>query len=282
MMSTCFGQALTQPELTSLAGDIPPIASFIANPPGRTSPLLVDFDATGSFDPDGGPIVNYAWDFGDGTGDTGPTPQKSFNADGSFVVTLTITDDEGSMATSERTVVVGELADEILVFDWDRVVTQSHRGIPQDRPPMASANGDWTQPPRFDNGTFYIRLEILSQPVPQLMNPQFCVWQITLGLESYTTSNLLRITGNPGTVITKSQPIDSMWKKNGDPINWAVPRERCGVAIKNPAGLPVSNFQGWNWNGEDPTEWYPLDMHFTFVVVQDGGSFSGWENYVTP
>ena len=42
----------------------------------------------------------------------------------------------------------------------------------------------------------------------------------------------------------------------------------------------MSNYNGWNWNGEDPTEWYPLDMRYTVVVVAKGATFSGWGNYI--
>ena len=84
------------------------------------------------------------------------------------------------------------------------------------------------------------------------------------------------VEGTPGNVVTWSQPIQNMWKLDGNPMDWANPRQRYGVAIKNASGLPVSNFNGWEWNGEDPTLWYPLDMRFTVVVVPKGGTFSGW------
>jgi hypothetical protein len=71
-----------------------------------------------------------------------------------------------------------------------------------------------------------------------------------------------------------------MWKLGNKPLEWDRARFRNGAAIKNSAGNPVSNFNGWNWNGEDPKKWYPLDMRFTIVVVAKGATFSGWDNYL--
>ena len=71
-----------------------------------------------------------------------------------------------------------------------------------------------------------------------------------------------------------------MWKKNGRALDWAKPRDRNGVAIKNMQGKPVSPYSGWNWNGENPAQWYPMNMRFTVVIVRQGQTFSGWNNYI--
>ncbi len=54
----------------------------------------VAFDASGSYDD--GTIVDYSWDFGDGTTATGPTANHTFTGEGVFIVTLTLTDDSGA------------------------------------------------------------------------------------------------------------------------------------------------------------------------------------------
>ena len=67
---------------------------------------LVLFDASGSDDADG-EIVEYLWDFGDGTAPlvtTGPTNSHSYGLHGSYTVRLVVTDDAG--ATAEDTAVV--------------------------------------------------------------------------------------------------------------------------------------------------------------------------------
>jgi len=63
----------------------------------------VTFDGTGSFDPDGGNIVSYAWDFGDGNTGIGATPTNVYATAGSYTVTLTVTDDEGEVSAPATT-----------------------------------------------------------------------------------------------------------------------------------------------------------------------------------
>ena len=60
------------------------------------SPFVpIQFDGTLSSDPDG-TIVSYAWDFGDGSTGTGPNPTHTYQENGIFTVTLTVTDDDGN------------------------------------------------------------------------------------------------------------------------------------------------------------------------------------------
>jgi len=54
----------------------------------------VQFDGSGSNDPDGGPVT-FFWEFGDGETATGPMPTHTYMDYGDFTGTLTVTDDEG-------------------------------------------------------------------------------------------------------------------------------------------------------------------------------------------
>jgi hypothetical protein len=187
------------------------------------------------------------------------------------------------------TFVTGAIGDdpELLMFDWNTVITQADHGFPRDLPPIASANGDWTGPVNYADGTLYLRAEIKSggQPVPKEMRFNYCVWQKDLitdndfGLEACVKLSQI-LQGNSGEVITWNKQISNLTQVSQDPIDWARDRFTYGVAIKNTAKDPVSDYRGWNWNGEDPTEWYPLDMRFTVVVVPNGQTFSGWNNYI--
>jgi len=67
--------------------------------------LACSFDGTASLDPDGS-IVSYGWDFGDGSTGTGVTPTHTYTVDGSYTVTLTVTDDAGATGTLNQTVSV--------------------------------------------------------------------------------------------------------------------------------------------------------------------------------
>jgi PKD repeat protein len=55
------------------------------------------FNASGSFDPDG-TIVSYEWDFGDGCSDEGIFFEHIFLEHGTYMVTLTVIDDDGAIA----------------------------------------------------------------------------------------------------------------------------------------------------------------------------------------
>jgi PKD repeat protein len=66
----------------------------------------IDFTSQ-STDPDGA-IRSWSWDFtGDGVADaTGSTARRSFADDGTFAVTLTVTDDDGAARSASRQIVV--------------------------------------------------------------------------------------------------------------------------------------------------------------------------------
>lgn len=85
----------------------PPIASLEFEPKMGEAPLTVHFSAATSTDPDG-QIASYSWDFGDGGKGTGLFTEHRYTKKGSFVVSLTVTDDKGATATIKRTVFITE------------------------------------------------------------------------------------------------------------------------------------------------------------------------------
>ena len=166
---------------------------------------------------------------------------------------------------------------EALVFDWNKAITTAEHGFPWDKPPLA--NGDWTTPVNYAQGTFYLRAEIFSIPANQDdMKLQFCIWQYSNRLENCTRT--VDVPGRAGTVVEWSVPVQNLWKKDGAIIDWKNPRDRNGFAIKNGQVDPVSDYSGWHWNGERPGDWYPMNARLTVVVVEKGGTFSGWDHYI--
>jgi fibronectin type 3 domain-containing protein len=83
-----------------------PTASFTANPTNGVAPLVVNFDASASSDTDG-TIVNYSWDYGDGTTGSGVTTSHTFTADGPYTAVLTVTDNRGAVGTTQQLITVG-------------------------------------------------------------------------------------------------------------------------------------------------------------------------------
>ena len=88
----------------------PPTALAQADPVTGELPLSVDFDGTGSSDPDPGDTLDYAWDLdGDGSLDdsTAPAPSFTYSSEGTVTVSLRVTDDAGVYDTDTVTVYPG-------------------------------------------------------------------------------------------------------------------------------------------------------------------------------
>ena len=76
-----------------------PVALAGADIYSGKAPLVVAFDSSGSTDPDGS-IVGYSWNFMDGSSSAEANPSHEFSVPGSYLVTLTVTDDQGMQASS--------------------------------------------------------------------------------------------------------------------------------------------------------------------------------------
>jgi glucose/arabinose dehydrogenase/PKD repeat protein len=91
----------------------PPTAVAVATPTTGSAPLTVDFDGTGSTDPDPGDTLSYAWDLDDdGAYDdsTASQPTFTYTTQGSFNASLRVTDSHGASDTDSVTITVGNTA----------------------------------------------------------------------------------------------------------------------------------------------------------------------------
>ena len=99
-------------ELSRIApsdGNRAPTAVLTATPSNGLAPLVVDFSSQGSSDPDPLTTLTYAWDFGDGTTSTQANPSRTYTTNGTYNVTLTVSDgEETDQATT--TITVGSIA----------------------------------------------------------------------------------------------------------------------------------------------------------------------------
>ena len=86
-----------------------PTASFLSSCPGNKN--ICTFDASSSSDDSG--VTSFSWTFGDGSSSTSssnPRANHSYNAKGSYVVTLTVRDAAGLTASAQKTISVKSLA----------------------------------------------------------------------------------------------------------------------------------------------------------------------------
>ena len=82
-----------------------PVASFTVSPSSAEAGQLVAFDASASLDSDGR-ILSYTWDYGDGSAGFGVAVQHAFVAAGTYTVTLTAADDDGTTSTQSHSVLI--------------------------------------------------------------------------------------------------------------------------------------------------------------------------------
>ncbi|MEM2779860.1 MAG: PKD domain-containing protein [Candidatus Bathyarchaeia archaeon] len=87
---------------TTLEFNLPPTAIFTENATIVFIGDVIKFDASGSYDLDG-TIVSYFWDFGDGSNETGIIAYHIYATNGTYTVTLTVTDDQGATDSANST-----------------------------------------------------------------------------------------------------------------------------------------------------------------------------------
>ena len=107
--------AVTDDSGTSSNTDADSLSLFVnqeptadAGPSQLVSSSEVRFDGTKSEDPDG-TIVEYVWNFGDGSSGSGPAPVHTYGNPGTYTVKLTVTDDSNTSNrsnTDETTIVI--------------------------------------------------------------------------------------------------------------------------------------------------------------------------------
>lgn len=73
-----------------------PVSSFSATPTSGTAPLLVTLTDTST-----GTVTSRSWDLGDGTTSTAQSVTKTYNAAGTYIVKLTVTNAGGSSTTTK-------------------------------------------------------------------------------------------------------------------------------------------------------------------------------------
>lgn len=79
--------------------NMPPTAAIVKAEEDPDDPLIVIFEASAQ-DLDGGEIITYHWNFGDGQTGSGKKLPHKYSEKGVYFVTVTVTDDDGTAFTT--------------------------------------------------------------------------------------------------------------------------------------------------------------------------------------
>jgi len=170
-------------ELTILP-TVPPVAVATADPLTQYSDMPIHFSDNGSYDPDGGSIVNYEWDWdNDGTFDEeGTEADHSWSAEGTYYVQFRVTDDEAQTDTLDdpleltilpRVPPVAIASADPLIQMVDQPIHFSDNGsYDPDGGPIVNWEWDWDNDGTFDEegteadhswpaeGTYYVQFRV--------------------------------------------------------------------------------------------------------------------------
>ncbi|UCG71105.1 MAG: PKD domain-containing protein [Thermoplasmata archaeon] len=118
------GRDISEPvEFEIISTNQPPVADAGEDIIIEVNPLIPSaffaLNGSGSYDPDG-TIVDYHWDFGDGTNGSGEIVFHGYSGPGNYTVVLTVTDDDGATDTDSILVIV-------LVAPWQSLWTDKYR-----------------------------------------------------------------------------------------------------------------------------------------------------------
>lgn len=102
------GLSATSSQQVAVAGSAAPTADFVVTPSNPRVGTVLNFNADISRAAPGRTIVQYSWNFGDGTPgvSTSFITQHTYTAAGTYTVVLSIIDDAGQKATKTATVTV--------------------------------------------------------------------------------------------------------------------------------------------------------------------------------
>jgi len=175
---------------------------------------------------------------------------------------------------------ISSSAAEVLMYDSTFTVTEEHHGFFYFKP-RASSGGNWLSPIDYFNGKWCNRFEVLScPPSSQNLNLSTCIWADVVGNWSSWKEQCggLNSTPRPGVYEQISSP--SSWWTLNQPVDFSRVSDfrDCGVVL----WCGGQNMSDWVSGGcwDQRSNYLPLRMRLTVVLVSAGSTFGGWARYV--
>lgn len=153
---TKYGYGLVDAE-AAVGGNQRPVAGAGSDQSGSPGDELT-FDGSGSYDPDG-TIVSWDWSFGDDSIGSGEVVSHAYASEGTYTVTLTVTDDEGATDTDTclATVTTGAATASV-----SGTIHYSEGGTVAGAQVTLLRNGNKAQKTRSDANGQYVFTEVLA------------------------------------------------------------------------------------------------------------------------
>jgi len=138
---------------------------------------------------------------------------------------------------------------------------------------------NWLSPNNFYSGTWHFRYQIIAPPLSNTPGRlQTCIWTMP-GFFPENCAGQVAHSGNLGVLTYERTPAD-WWKKDGVPLSFSDSTPLLIRAVLRGAnGCNVTRFNvpGSCW--DQWSKFAPMRFRVTIVMVSQGSTFSGWENY---
>ena len=152
---------------------------------------------------------------------------------------------------------------------------------------------NWKSPYDYQNGTFYLRFEVISQPTANPFSLVFGIWQ-DLNIAnppgwSECVSGVAKLSGGAGSSVETSIGSPSLWYQRcaDRPVDFTRPEDfdLIGLVLWKGNAVCIPMAQGWTNASAcsdaiiQQTYFFPMRAKITVVAVASGHIFSGWDNY---
>jgi len=194
---------------------LPPIADFTWTPTIPKVGEPVTFNASAST-PNGGEIVSYKWDFGDGHYGSGKIVTHTYTSLGTYTVTLNVTDSEGLWDIEQKqiqvealpppplSVSISPLSASILVGQSvtfmstvsGRYTPYSYQWYLNGAPVSGATSDTWTFTPTA-SGIYYVHLKVTDAKANTAQSDTARITAATVSVEGYSFSIQVQTRAEP-------------------------------------------------------------------------------------